>query len=128
MRDLARKQQMVRSIDPRRVTLRQFQWPFKVAAVLGTHVAETILASGHVRPRRKAAHMEANDPIEFFAHALQGEHNMELLDARRHATGRLRKPPLPHRRNPSGPSPDAYAACESGINVHFLALAAKATS
>lgn len=55
---------MVRSIDPRRVTLRQFRWPFKVVALLGTRVAETILASGHVRPHEKAAHMEASDPIE----------------------------------------------------------------
>jgi hypothetical protein len=28
---------MVRSIDPRRVTLRQFQWLSQAAAVLGTH-------------------------------------------------------------------------------------------
>ncbi len=55
---------MVRSIDPRRVILRQFHWPFKVVAVLGTCVAETILASGHVRPHTKAAHMEASDPIK----------------------------------------------------------------
>lgn len=55
---------MVRSIDPRRVTLRQFQWPFEVVAVLGTRVAETILASGHVRPHTKAAHMDASDPIK----------------------------------------------------------------
>lgn len=55
---------MVRSIDPRRVTLRQFQWPFKAVAVLGTRVAETILASGYMRPHTKAAHMEARDPIK----------------------------------------------------------------
>jgi hypothetical protein len=55
---------MVRSIDPRRVTLRQTQWPFKADALLGTGVAETILASGHVRPHPKAAHMEASDPIK----------------------------------------------------------------
>jgi hypothetical protein len=71
MRDLARKEQMVRSIDPRRVTLRQFQWPLQAAAVLGTHVAVTILASGHVRPQQQAAHMEANDPIEFSVQPLQ---------------------------------------------------------
>ncbi|TDQ06541.1 hypothetical protein, partial [Phyllobacterium brassicacearum] len=55
---------MVRSIDPRRVILRQFQWPLKVDPVLGTRVAETILASGHVRPHTKAAHMEASDLIK----------------------------------------------------------------
>lgn len=55
---------MVRSIDPRRVAFRQFQWPLKAVALLGTFVAETILASGHVRPHTKAAHMEASDPIK----------------------------------------------------------------
>ena len=55
---------MERSIDPRRVTLCQFQWPFNIVSLLGTRVAETILASGHVRPHTKAAHMEASDPIK----------------------------------------------------------------
>ncbi|MCA0340487.1 MAG: hypothetical protein LCH99_12255, partial [Proteobacteria bacterium] len=32
----------------------------------GTRVAETILASGHVRPHPKAAHMEASDPIKIY--------------------------------------------------------------
>lgn len=42
---------MVRSIDPRRETLRGIQWPFKVAALFGTHVAKTILAAAQaVRP------------------------------------------------------------------------------
>ena len=62
--ELAREKQMVRSIDPRRVTLRQSQWPFKAVAELGTRVAETILASGYMRPHTKAAHMEARDPIK----------------------------------------------------------------
>lgn len=62
---------MVRSIDPRRVTLRQFQWPPQAAALLGTHTAETILASGHVRPHRKAGHMEASDLIKFSVQPLQ---------------------------------------------------------
>ena len=57
---------MVRSIDPGRVAVRQFQWPSEAAAVLGTHVAETILASNHTRLHPKAAHMEANDLIKFF--------------------------------------------------------------
>lgn len=62
---------MVRSIDPRRVTLRQFQWPSQAASLLGTHTAETILASGLVRPHRKAGHMEASDPIKFSVQPLQ---------------------------------------------------------
>jgi len=32
--------------------------------VLGTRVAETILASGHMRPHKQAAHMIASDPIK----------------------------------------------------------------
>src|SRR5256885_1765295 len=32
--------------------------------MLGTRVAETILASGHVRPHTKAGHMIASDPIK----------------------------------------------------------------
>ena len=55
---------MVRSIDPRRVTLRQFHWPLKAVPVFGTRVAEAILASGHVRPHTKAVHMDASDPIK----------------------------------------------------------------
>src|SRR5664279_137208 len=37
---------MVGSIDPRCETIRGTHWPVKVAAVFGTRVAETILASG----------------------------------------------------------------------------------
>ena len=39
-------------------------WPLKAEIVLGTRVAETILASGHVRPHKQAAHMIASDPIK----------------------------------------------------------------
>jgi len=39
---------MVRSIDPRHETFRLIHWPLKVAAVFGTRVAETILASVQV--------------------------------------------------------------------------------
>ena len=34
------------------------------ASVFGTRVAEPILASGHVRPRKQAGHMIASDPIK----------------------------------------------------------------
>jgi hypothetical protein len=55
---------MVRSIDPRPETLRSTQWPYysEVAALFGTRVAETILASVHVRAHQKAGHMNASDP------------------------------------------------------------------
>ena len=36
----------------------------EVAAVLGTRVAEAILASVHVRTRQKAGHMNASDQIK----------------------------------------------------------------
>jgi hypothetical protein len=39
-------------------------WPLKAEIVLGTRVAETILASGHVRPHTQAGHMIASDPIK----------------------------------------------------------------
>jgi len=71
MRDLARKEQMVRSIDPEREAVRQFQWPLQAADVLGTRAAETILASDHVRSPLKAAHMEASDQIKLSAQPLQ---------------------------------------------------------
>ncbi len=37
---------MVRSIDPRCEQVRRTHWPNKVARLIGTRVAETILASG----------------------------------------------------------------------------------
>lgn len=42
----------------------------KVVALLGTRAAEIILASGHVRPHTKAAHMEASDPIKYLQKTL----------------------------------------------------------
>jgi len=62
---------MVRSIDPRRVAFHRDQWPSKAAEVLGTHAAETILASDHVRSHPKAGHMDASDTIKSSAHPLQ---------------------------------------------------------
>ncbi len=45
---------VVRSIDPRHETFRLIHWPLTVVAVFGTRVAETILASVHVRARQQA--------------------------------------------------------------------------
>ena len=36
----------------------------EAALLFGTRVAETILASGHVRPHQQAGHMIASDPIK----------------------------------------------------------------
>lgn len=71
MRELARNEQMVRSIDPRRMIPREFQWPFLVVDLFGTCAAETILANVHARAYEKAGHMDASDPIELFVQALQ---------------------------------------------------------
>ena len=54
----------MRSIDPRRETRRRCQRPVKVADLFGTRVAETILASVHVRTQQKAGHMNASDLIK----------------------------------------------------------------
>ncbi|EIZ79449.1 hypothetical protein WSK_1969 [Novosphingobium sp. Rr 2-17] len=71
---------MVRSIDPRRVAFLRDQWLFEAAEVLGTHAAETILASDHVRLHPKAGHMDASDPINFSAQPLQ-EGAVHIWDA-----------------------------------------------
>src|SRR5258706_4531107 len=54
---------MVGSIDPRCETVRGTHWPKKVAWLFGARVAETILASGPLRPHQQAGHMDASDPI-----------------------------------------------------------------
>jgi len=67
------EKQMVRSIDSRRGTLRLTQWPsIEVAMLFGTLVAETILASAHVRAHRKAGHMDASDLIKALQNTLRG--------------------------------------------------------
>src|SRR5580704_5155098 len=55
---------------PRHETLRKIHWPLKVTGMSGTLVAETILASAHVRAREKAGHMEASDLIRRLQNAL----------------------------------------------------------
>ena len=55
---------MVGSIDPRCETIRGAHWPRQVVWLLGTRVAEAILASGQNRPHQQAGHMDASDPIK----------------------------------------------------------------
>src|SRR5215475_3498554 len=55
---------MVRSIGPKRETIRGAQRYSGTAAVFGARVAETISASGHARPHQQAGHMTASDPIK----------------------------------------------------------------
>lgn len=43
-----------------------------VAVVFGTRVAETILASVHVRARQQAGHMDASDLIKSLLDILRG--------------------------------------------------------
>ncbi len=45
----------------------------EVAVLFGTLVAETILASVHVRAHKQAGHMDASDLIEALRNTLQGE-------------------------------------------------------
>jgi hypothetical protein len=46
--------------------------PSKVALLFGTPVAETVLASVHVRTHRQAGHMDASDLIKMLPNTLQG--------------------------------------------------------
>ena len=59
------------SIDPRRVIARMRQWPLQVAGLFGPRVAETILASVHVRTHPQAGLMNASDPINIICQILQ---------------------------------------------------------
>jgi hypothetical protein len=45
---------------------------FEAAMLFGTHVAETILASVHVRAHQQAGHMDASDLIKLTANHLAG--------------------------------------------------------
>jgi hypothetical protein len=48
---------------------------YKVALLFGTLVAETILASVHVRAHKQAGHMDASDLIKALQSTLQGGEN-----------------------------------------------------
>jgi len=45
---------------------------YKVALLFGTLVAETVLASVHVRAHKQAGHMDASDLIKALQSTLQG--------------------------------------------------------
>ena len=50
-----------------------FQWPSMRSPILfGTLVAETILASVHVRAHKQAGHMDASDLIKALQNTLRG--------------------------------------------------------
>ena len=80
----------------------------QAAVLFGTPVAETILASVHVRAHRQAGHMNASDPIEALHNALRGggrPHTIQdSLAIRPRSSGRwsrprvARPPPPAHRR------------------------------
>ena len=46
---------------------------YEVAILFGTSVAETILASAHVRAHKQAGHMDASDLIKSLQNTLRGE-------------------------------------------------------
>ncbi len=45
---------------------------YEVAYLFGTFVAETILASAHVRAHKQAGHMDASDLIKALQNTLRG--------------------------------------------------------
>jgi hypothetical protein len=67
--DLARKR-ADGVIDPDGETLRTWLWSGKAAVLLGTHRADAILASGHVRLHQQAGHLSASDPIKTLSNTL----------------------------------------------------------
>jgi hypothetical protein len=50
---------------------RESHWPLKAALMFGTCVAETILASVHVRAQQQAGHMDASDQIKLSQNILR---------------------------------------------------------
>ena len=64
-------EKMVRSTDPRRETVRLFQWPSLVAMLFGARVAGAILAGSHARLHQQAAHMYRNQADPIIPHPLQ---------------------------------------------------------
>src|SRR5882762_6871305 len=60
--------------------------PLEVAVLFGTLVAETILASVHVRAHKQAGHMDASDLIKALPNTLQGggRPHMENRSGARH--------------------------------------------
>ena len=64
---------------------------YEVALLFGTLVAETILASVHVRAHKQAGHMDASDLIKALQNTLQGggRPHMENGAALAHGPGRL---------------------------------------
>ena len=62
-------------VDPRHCRFRIPPWPSIVARMFGTRVAETILASVHVRAHSQAGHMDArSDPLPPLRAVPWGDH------------------------------------------------------
>src|SRR6202011_4049454 len=59
---------------------------YEVAVLFGTVVAETILASVHVRAHKQAGHMDASDLIKTLKYTLQGvgQQHMASVHVRAH--------------------------------------------
>jgi hypothetical protein len=66
--NLQDREQMERSIDPRRVTLRGTQWCLRHRFAVWNSRRGNHLGSGRARPHQQAGHMDASDPIEKSAH------------------------------------------------------------
>jgi hypothetical protein len=66
--------------------------PLEVAVLFGTLVAETILASVHVRAHKQAGHMDASDLIKTLQNTLQGGGRPHMVN--RIVRGPQRRHPL----------------------------------
>lgn len=66
------------------------QWPDVAVTLFGTHVADSILASVHVRAHLQAGHMNASDPIKIVRVFLRG-------GGRPHMAHRCRRGRLQHQ-------------------------------
>ena len=74
---------------------------YEVAPLFGTRVAETILASVHVRAHQQAGHMDASDSIHITAKILQGGGRPHMTAGRQHVEDGLHNPSQRHRSGPS---------------------------
>ena len=87
--------------SPTRDTPRLSVALYEVAPLFGTRVAETILASVHVRAHQQAGHMDASDPITSPQKILQGGCRPHMTAGRQHVEDGLHNPSQLHRSGPA---------------------------
>ena len=87
--------------SPTRDTPRLSVALYEVAPLFGTRVAETILASVHVRAHQQAGHMDASDPITSPQKILQGGCRPHMTARRQHVEDGLHNSSERHRSRPA---------------------------